>query len=68
MKVTPQLKSALEQAADGTTKVTVEGILRYQACDESRCFPPSEVPLSWELTVRALDLERSDPSLRKPAK
>ena len=68
LKVTSELANALAKAPDGTLKITVEGVLRYQACDESQCFPPCEVPLSWELTVHALDLERTDPSLRKPAK
>jgi hypothetical protein len=68
LKVTSELNNAVKQAPEGALPITVEGILRYQACDESQCFPPCEVSLSWELAVHALDLERTDPSLRKPAK
>ena len=32
-------------------EVTVPARLRYQACDETTCFRPVTVPLSWTLTV-----------------
>lgn len=31
--------------------VTVDGRLRYQACDASTCFPPSREETRWTLTV-----------------
>lgn len=32
--------------------VTVKGTLKYQACDESVCYRPQEVSVSWQLTRR----------------
>lgn len=49
-------------------KVSVRAVLRYQACSREQCFPPCEVPLGWEVVVKPLDLEQTDPLLRKPAK
>ena len=35
----------------GTTgPVTVKGTLRYQACDDTICYLPTTVPLTWTLT------------------
>jgi AhpC/TSA family/Disulphide bond corrector protein DsbC len=40
-------------------KLTVAGSLRYQACDETKCFLPAEIPVSWEIQVAPLDLKRA---------
>ncbi len=32
--------------------ITVSGTLRYQACDDSLCYPPRNVPLSWTVSLR----------------
>lgn len=63
-----ELLRLLQASGDHRTKVGVKGVLRYQACDERECFPPCEIPVSWEFVVHELDLERTDPSLRKPAR
>jgi Disulphide bond corrector protein DsbC len=36
--------------ADGTL-LTLDGKLRYQACDSKICYPPASVPVSWQVTV-----------------
>jgi hypothetical protein len=38
--------------------LVVHGTLRYQACDESRCYPPATVPASWTIGVHQLDWKR----------
>lgn len=38
-----------EDAADGIRSVPV--VLRYQACNETVCFPPSRATTAWSLTV-----------------
>ena len=43
------------------TSLTINAVLEYQACDDKVCFVPQSVPLSWTLTLRALDRERSKP-------
>ena len=32
--------------------VTVKGAVKYQACDESICYAPITVPVTWTLTVK----------------
>ncbi len=46
-------------------KVTVRGRLALQACDETTCDPPTDVPLVWELALEAPDTERVPEPLRR---
>jgi len=46
-------------ALQGVSTVTITGTLMYQACDDTVCFTPQSVPLSWTVTLHALDLERA---------
>jgi len=39
--------------------VAIKGELKYQACEKTVCYPPTSVPLRWELEVLPLDLKRS---------
>lgn len=39
--------------------VSIVGDLQYQACDNAICYPPTSVPVKWELQVQPLDLKRS---------
>jgi peroxiredoxin len=47
---TAQAQAALK----GKENVTVKGTLEYQACNDTTCFNPVSVPLSWTLTLRPL--------------
>jgi hypothetical protein len=47
-----------EAALKRVSSVTIAGALEYQACDDSVCFLPQSVPLSWTVAVRPLDRER----------
>lgn len=49
--------------AGGTLEVT--GVLSFQACSETVCWPPQDVPLIWALTLLPPDLERSPEPLRR---
>jgi hypothetical protein len=44
--------------------VSIEGELKYQACDKTICYPPTSVPVKWELKVHSLDLHRSPGDIR----
>lgn len=33
-------------------RVTVAGVLKYQACDDFVCFNPVSAPVSWSVTVK----------------
>jgi len=46
-----------KNAAQG--ELTVQGSLRYQACDEKQCYVPETIPLSWTLRVEPLDRQRA---------
>jgi hypothetical protein len=40
-------------------RLTIKGSLTYQACDDSVCFLPQTVPLTWTVNLKPLDRERS---------
>lgn len=44
--------------------VSITGELKYQACDKTICYPPTSVPIKWELRVQPLDLHRSPANIR----
>lgn len=51
---TPQAQAALK----GKDSITLTGTFDYQACNDTICFNPASVPLSWSLALR--------PILREP--
>jgi peroxiredoxin len=51
----PQGQAALKDAPS----LTITSILNYQACDDRVCFTPQSVPLTWTVSLRALDRERA---------
>lgn len=44
--------------------IQVTGELKYQACDQTVCYPPTSVPVSWQLQVLPPDEERSPEAIR----
>ena len=44
--------------------ISITGELKYQACDETICYPPTSVPVSWQLQILPLDLKRSPNAIR----
>jgi hypothetical protein len=46
--VQTQLAAAAHQAAGS---YTLQGVLRYQACSDSACYPPKSLPVSVQVTV-----------------
>src|SRR5262249_49392952 len=50
------LKPLLNAGGD----LTVEGTLRYQACEEKICYPPETVPVRWTLKRVAMDTQRAN--------
>ena len=43
---------------------TINGTLRYQACDSKTCFLPNAVPVQWQLKVLPLDRQRAPDDIR----
>jgi peroxiredoxin len=54
---TPQAQALLR----GKTSVTFTGTLDYQACDDTLCYNPVSLPLTWTLSLRPLVTERPTP-------
>ena len=44
--------------------IAIKGELKYQACDAKICYVPATVPVSWEINVIPLDLQRSPEAIR----
>ena len=44
-----RLEVPLEIAASTATAATLKGTFEYQACDDSICYKPVRVPLTWTL-------------------
>lgn len=44
--------------------ISITGELQYQACDKSICYPPTSVPVKWELQVQPLDLKRAPKAIQ----
>jgi DsbC/DsbD-like thiol-disulfide interchange protein len=60
-------------ASDGKVKpvlnqqgeLVIEGTLRYQACDDEKCFIPEDLPLKWTLRFEGHDTQRAPSELRR---
>jgi hypothetical protein len=61
----PQYIRSLRFYRNGAGKrVTLTGTLSYQACDETTCFLPEKVGVSWNFTALPLDGKRASKSVR----
>ncbi|MEJ7606482.1 MAG: protein-disulfide reductase DsbD domain-containing protein [Bryobacteraceae bacterium] len=47
------------------TAVEIKGTFRYQACDETKCYVPETVPLSWGFQFEPHDSARVPEKLRR---
>jgi hypothetical protein len=66
--VTPARDAVLRPLLDAAGNLTIEGALKYQACDDKVCYPPETVPVRWTLQVEAHDRERAPADLQRKAK
>jgi hypothetical protein len=48
---------------DGKT-FTITAKLDYQACDQTKCYPPASIPIKWQLQVFPLDRTRAPVEVR----
>jgi hypothetical protein len=48
----------MEAMLKDRTSLTISGTLDYQACNDTLCFNPQSIPLSWTVGLRPLDRER----------
>ena len=73
-RITQDVTVSASKTADGirallsaSKTVSITGELQYQACDKTICYPPTSVPVKWELQVRPLDLKRSPKAIQHKA-
>ena len=57
-------RDGLRAVFSSEKNISIRGELKYQACDNKVCFPPTSVPVMWRLKVTPLDLERSPEAIR----
>ena len=63
-RVTPE-GELIRVDARGT--FSIEGVLRYQACDDRLCYVPQELPLKWTFQLETLDRQRVPAGLQRKA-
>jgi hypothetical protein len=66
-EITLAEESRVKPLLDSQGNLVIEGIFRYQACDDRVCYLPQSVPLTWRLRYEALDRERVPEELRRKA-
>jgi len=54
----------MRSLSSSSKTISIAGQLSYQACDQRVCYPPTSVPVKWELQVAPLDLKRSPGGIR----
>ncbi len=52
---------------DSTGSFTVEGTLRYQACDDRVCYIPQDLPVKWTFQYENFDRQRVPVDLQRKA-
>ncbi len=55
----------IEPLLDADRNLTIDGDLRYQACDDKECFVPETVHLKWTVHVLPFDRTRAPEPLRR---
>lgn len=57
----PSSRAMLKRAASRDASITVKATLKYQACDDTICYAPVSVPITW-----TLGLQNASQDLKKP--
>ncbi len=57
----------VKAALDGSGNFTVDGTLRYQACDDRVCYIPQDLPIQWTFQYEAFDRQRVPAELQRKA-
>lgn len=55
-----EISNEAQKQVASASKLTINGTVDYQACDDKICYNPVSVPVSWTLNVRALDRQRAN--------
>jgi Disulphide bond corrector protein DsbC/AhpC/TSA family len=55
----------LKSFVSDTGELIVKGTLRYQACDDRKCYIPQDAPLEWRFKYQGLDRQRVPTQLQR---
>jgi hypothetical protein len=58
-------ENAVRPLVTPTGELILKGSLRYQACDDRKCYLPETLPLEWRFHFEGLDRERAPVSLQR---
>jgi AhpC/TSA family/Disulphide bond corrector protein DsbC len=58
-------ENAVRPLVTPTGELILKGSLRYQACDDRKCYLPETVPLEWRFHFEGLDRERAPVNLQR---
>jgi hypothetical protein len=58
-------ENAVRPLVTPTGELILKGSLRYQACDDRKCYVPETIPLEWRFHFEGLDRERAPLSLQR---
>ena len=58
---------ALKKVVSATGEFTIEGDLKYQACDDRVCYIPATIPLKWTFLLESHDRQRAPAEMRRKA-
>ncbi len=64
-EVTIAKDAVLKPLLDANGELTIEGGVKYQACDDKLCYPPETIPVHWILQAEAHDRERAPAELQR---
>lgn len=66
--ITIAAEQKVKPLVDAAGQFTVEGTLRYQACDDRVCYVPQELPVKWTFQLEGHDRERVPADLQRKAR
>ena len=49
----PRAASIIKRSASQDASLTFNGVLKYQACDDTICYAPVSVPVTWTVALQA---------------
>ena len=64
-EITLGAENTLRPLVTPSGELVLKGSLRYQACDDKKCYTPETVPLEWRFSFEGLVRERAPAELRR---
>ena len=64
-EITFGAENTLKPLVSPPDELVLKGSLRYQACDDRKCYAPETVPVEWKFRFEALDRERVPAELQR---